>query len=321
MSLKWRREQAAEAGDPVCRVVWSRVWSLRSHSGPKNATLASNQSAVRPVEQGARSRACRHPAAQALKWSSLNVPAGAARICRKGRCMHVLVIEDDTHTSAFLATGLAQEGVSTEVATEGRRGLTLALTGQFDAIITDLMLPGLDGFEIITRLGAAKVRTPILVLSARGAIDDRVVALRGGCDDYLTKPFAFAELVARLEALVRRASSSGTLIPTDAAASKSITCGEISLDVSRQRVTISGQELSLQPKELLLLGYLMRNETRVVSKSMILDHVWGMSFDPQTNVVEAKISRLRSKLAEHTATEWIHTVRGLGYTFERRDRT
>lgn len=222
--------------------------------------------------------------------------------------LRVLVVEDDEPTSEFLEKGLKQEGFTVEVAPDGEQGYIAAQDTGFDVIVMDIMLPGIDGLSVVQRLRQHDISTPVLVLSSKGALDDRIRGLRSGGDDYLTKPFAFAELVARIEALARRAPR--------IEATPVLTVGEVTLDHERHIATVAGQAIDLQPAEFRLLGYLMRNRGRVISKTMILDRVWGYGFDPQTNVVEAKISRLRGKLAKHAAGELIHTVRGLGYKFE-----
>ncbi|MEM1205061.1 MAG: response regulator transcription factor [Acidobacteriota bacterium] len=225
--------------------------------------------------------------------------------------LRVLVVEDDQATQEFIRKGLLQEGFTVESVTDGPSGYSAAREANFDLVIMDIMLPGIDGLSVVQRLRRENVETPVLVLSAKGDLDDRVRGLRAGGDDYLTKPFAFAELIARIEALVRRSSR--------LEGSSLLRVGEVTLDRERHLLFVAGQQVDLQPGEFKLLGYLMRNGGRVVSKTMILDHVWGYGFDPQTNVVEAKISRLRTKLAAHTPRELIRTVRGLGYRFETGD--
>ncbi|MEM8960360.1 MAG: response regulator transcription factor [Acidobacteriota bacterium] len=222
--------------------------------------------------------------------------------------LRVLVVEDDTKTSEYLVKGLQQEGFVVDLASDGEQGFQATRDVRYDVVVMDIMLPGLDGLQVVQRLRQLEIETPVLVLSAKAALDDRIRGLRAGGDDYLTKPFSFAELVARVEALARRSHRIET--------PSILTLGELTLDRERHRLTIHGREVDLQPGEFKLLGYLMRNVGRVVSKTMILDYVWGYDFDPQTNVVEAKISRLRTKLAAHTSRELIRTVRGLGYVFE-----
>ncbi|MEM7482725.1 MAG: response regulator transcription factor [Acidobacteriota bacterium] len=225
--------------------------------------------------------------------------------------MRVLVVEDDEATREFISRGLQQEGFTVDTATDGDLGYWAARDATFDLIVMDIMLPSTDGLSVVQRLRRENIETPVLVLSAKGELDDRVRGLRAGGDDYLTKPFAFAELIARIEALVRRSNRLDT--------SPLLHVGEVTLDKERHLLFVGSEQVDLQPAEFRLIGYLMRNRGRVVSKTMILDHVWGYDFDPQTNVVEAKISRLRSKLAVHTPRELIRTVRGLGYRFEAGD--
>lgn len=221
--------------------------------------------------------------------------------------MRLLIVEDDRGTSEFLKKGLKQEGFSIECAFDGLEGLFLAKRNRFDAIVLDVMLPEMDGLTVIKKLRESHVDTPVLMLSAKGTVDDRIDGLRAGGDDYLVKPFSFAELVVRLETLVRRGTKSA---PSD-----TLTIGNITLNQKRHKVMVGSQELHLQPREYLLMVYLMRNAGRVLSKTMILDHVWGINFDPHTNVVESRVSKLRAKLAELSPGQWIQTVRGLGYCF------
>ncbi len=220
----------------------------------------------------------------------------------------ILIVEDDPQTAEYLSKGLRQEGFSTDWAENGHEGLLLAGETAFDVIIMDIMLPGIDGIRVIRGLRTRDISTPVLVLSAKGSVDERVEGLRAGGDDYMVKPFSFAELVARLESLVRRSSHREV---------NTLRIGDISIDRHRHRASIGGVELTLQPREYLLLVYFMRNAGRVLSKSMLLEAVWGFNFDPRTNVVETRISRLRSKLAELSDGDWIVTLRGLGYRFEQ----
>ena len=222
--------------------------------------------------------------------------------------MRILVAEDDTVIADFVAQGLREAGFVVEVAATGTEGLRKAIGGGYDAAVIDVMLPGMDGLALIEALRAKKVQTPVLILSARHSVDDRVKGLQAGGDDYLTKPFAFAELLARVQALLRRAG--GTPEPTR------LTLGELSLDLLSRKVERAGQVLDLRPREFALLEYLMRHPGRVLSKTMILSHVWGYSFDPGTNVVDVLVSRLRDKVDEGFATKMIHTVRGAGYVLK-----
>lgn len=222
--------------------------------------------------------------------------------------MRILVAEDDSVIADFVAQGLREAGFVVDVAATGPDGLRQALDGGYDAAVIDVMLPGLDGLALIEQLRARKVHTPVLILSARHTVDDRVRGLQAGGDDYLTKPFAFAELLARVQALLRRAG--GTPEPTR------LVLGDLSLDLLSRKVERAGRTLDLRPREFALLEYLMRHPGRVLSKTMILSHVWGYSFDPGTNVVDVLVSRLRDKVDEGFTPKLIHTVRGAGYVLK-----
>jgi DNA-binding response OmpR family regulator len=222
--------------------------------------------------------------------------------------MKLLLIEDDARAAAFIIKGLKQADCIVDHADNGEDGLHHAMTSSYDAAIVDIMLPKMDGLTLIGRLRSAKVGTPVLVLSARKTVDDRVRGLQSGGDDYLTKPFAFSELLARVQALVRRASSISE--PTK------LTVSDLTLDIVTRKIVRQGQEIDLQPREFALLEYLMRNTRRVVSKTMIQEHVWDYNFDPQTNVVEARICRLRDKVDRPFDRTLIHTIRGVGYVLE-----
>jgi two-component system OmpR family response regulator len=222
--------------------------------------------------------------------------------------MRVLVAEDDQVIADFVAQGLREAGYAVDVAATGPEALRKALDGGYDAAVMDVMLPELDGLAVIEQLRARKQQVPVLILSARHTVDDRVKGLQAGGDDYLTKPFAFAELLARLQALLRRAG--GAAEPTRLAV------GDLTLDLLSRRVERAGQHLDLRPREFALLEYLMRHPGRVLSKTMILSHVWGYSFDPGTNVVDVLVSRLRDKVDEAFETKMIHTVRGAGYVLK-----
>jgi DNA-binding response OmpR family regulator len=222
--------------------------------------------------------------------------------------MRILVAEDDRVIADFVAQGLREAGFAVDVAATGTAALPQALQGGYDAAVIDVMLPGLDGLALIERLRARGVQTPVLILSARHSVDDRVKGLQAGGDDYLTKPFAFAELLARVQALLRRAS--GAPEPTR------LVAGDLSLDLLSRKVARAGQTRDLRPREFALLEYLMRHQGRVLSKTMILSHVWGYSFDPGTNVVDVLVSRLRDQVDEGFATKLIHTVRGAGYVLK-----
>jgi two-component system OmpR family response regulator len=219
--------------------------------------------------------------------------------------MRLLLVEDDKKISAFVRKGLAEAGFAVDCAFDGSEGLQLALSGPYDAAVMDIMLPVLDGLAIIAKMRDRKINTPVLVLSAKRSVDERVRGLQAGGDDYLIKPFAFAELLARVQALVRRASS--------AVEPARLVFGELSVDLFKREVLRSGRRIDLQPREFALLEYLMRNSTRVVSKTMILEHLWGYNFDPQTNVVDVLVCRLRKQLDVGAVEKLIHTVRGAGY--------
>jgi two-component system, OmpR family, response regulator len=222
--------------------------------------------------------------------------------------MRVLVAEDDQVIADFVSQGLREAGYAVDVAATGPEALKRALDGGYDAAVMDVMLPELDGLSVIEQLRAKKQQMPVLILSARHTVDDRVKGLQAGGDDYLTKPFAFAELLARLQALLRRAG--GASEPTR------LSVGDLTLDLLSRRVERGGRSLDLRPREFALLQYLMRHPGRVLSKTMILSHVWGYSFDPGTNIVDVLVSRLRDKVDEGFDTRLIHTVRGAGYVIK-----
>jgi two-component system OmpR family response regulator len=225
--------------------------------------------------------------------------------------MHILLAEDDAETAAFIIGGLRELGHMPTLAITGEDALRVGMGRPFDLIILDRMLPGIEGLDVLRRLRAAHVRAPVLVLTALGGIGDRVAGLDAGADDYLVKPFAFAELAARLNALARRASPADVLTRLEV--------GDITLDILRREVTRAGRTLHLQPREFSLLEHLMRNAGRVVTRTMFLELVWGFHFDPRTNIVESHLSRLRTKLKEGFATDPIETVRGLGYRMRPHD--
>ena len=219
--------------------------------------------------------------------------------------MRVLVVEDDAKIAAFITIGLKQAGFVVDQVADGAAGLALALTEPYAVAVIDLMLPQLDGLSLIEEIRRRQVNTPMLILSAKRSVDDRVKGLQTGGDDYLTKPFAFAELLARVQALIRRAS--GVTEPTR------LKVGDLTLDLLTREVTRAGERLELQPREFALLEYLMRNAGRVISKTLILSHVWDYHFDPQTNVVDVLVSRLRSKVDKDHSKKYIQTLRGVGY--------
>ena len=219
--------------------------------------------------------------------------------------MRLLVVEDDREAAAYLRKALREAGHICEVAHDGDEGLALALDGEFDVFVVDRMLPKRDGLSLVSEVRKRGVRTPVLILSALGQVDDRVTGLRAGGDDYLAKPYAFSELLARVEALSRR------LAPQSADTLYKI--GDLELDRLAHRVTRSGQEISLQPREFRLLEYLMRHAGQVVTRTMLLENVWDYHFDPQTNVIDVHVSRLRSKIDKGFDRQLLHTVRGAGY--------
>jgi DNA-binding response OmpR family regulator len=219
--------------------------------------------------------------------------------------MRVLLVEDDATIAEFVARGLREAGFAVDHEADGSAGLAAALQQPYDVAIIDLMLPGRDGLSLIDELRRRSVTTPVLILSARRSVDDRVRGLQAGGDDYLTKPFAFAELLARVQALVRRATR--TAEPT------TLTFEDLTLDLLSRTVTRAGRPLDLRPREFALLEYLMRNAGRVVSKTMILSHVWEYNFDPQTNIVDVLVSRLRDRIDRPFERKLLHTVRGVGY--------
>ncbi len=219
--------------------------------------------------------------------------------------MRALIIEDDPTIAEFVERGLRESGFAVDRASDGEEGLAAALENTYDVAIVDLMLPRRDGWSVIDELRRRGLQTPVLILSARRSVDDRVRGLQTGGDDYLTKPFAFAELLARVQALVRRATR--TPEPT------TLTVGDLSLDLLSRKVARAGATIDLRPREFALLEYLMRHAGKVISKTMILSHVWEYNFDPQTNIVDVLVSRLRDKIDKPFETKRLHTVRGVGY--------
>ena len=222
--------------------------------------------------------------------------------------MRLLLIEDDPKIASFILKGMKAEGYAVDHAPDGQEGLHMALTEPYDAAIIDVMLPKLDGLSVIERMRKEKVNTPVIILSAKGSVDDRVKGLQVGGDDYLPKPFAFSELLARVQALIRRAG--GLSEPTR------LTVGDLTMNLLTREVTRGARKIELQRLEVSLLEYLMRNAGRVVSKTMIMEHVWDYNFDPQTNVVESRICRLRDKIDRDFDRKLIQTVRGVGYALK-----
>ena len=220
--------------------------------------------------------------------------------------MKLLVIEDDRETADFIARGLTEHGHVVDVAADGRDGLLQASGGEYDVLIVDRMLPGIDGLGVVRTLRAAGTRTPVLFLTAMGGISDRVEGLDVGGDDYLVKPFAFAELNARVGALGRR--------PALPEVTTVLRVGDLEMDLLARRTTRAGRDIDLQPQEFRLLEFLMRHPERVVTRTMLLEGVWGFHFDPRTSVVETHISRLRAKIDRDFPLPLLHTVRGSGYS-------
>jgi two-component system, OmpR family, response regulator len=221
----------------------------------------------------------------------------------------ILIVEDDAATAAYVAKGLAEAGFTVEQTGDGRDGLFLASEGLFDAIVADRMLPGLDGLAMIAAIRAAGVGTPVLVLSALGTVDDRIAGLDAGADDYLPKPFAFSELLARVSALLRR---SGSAVGANMQSSK-LVVGDLEVDLIARSVTRQGRQIAIGGREFALLEYLARNAGQVVTRTMMLEKVWNYHFDPGSNVVDVHMGRLRRKLEEGMEPPILHTVRGAGY--------
>ena len=222
--------------------------------------------------------------------------------------MRILVVEDDIKIAEFILKGLKSSGFAVDHAATGTMGFEMAFGEPYDAMVIDIMLPQMDGISLIKKIRAENNNTPVIVLSARDRVDDRVKGLQAGADDYLTKPFAFSELLARIQALIRRASN--VLDPVN------LSYADLTVDILKRQVKRKNEIIDLQPLEFSLLEYLLRNKERVVSKTMIMEHVWNYNFDPMTNVVEARICRLRDKLDKDFSPKLIHTVRGAGYVLK-----
>jgi two-component system OmpR family response regulator len=221
----------------------------------------------------------------------------------------ILCVEDDPTTADYIAKGLAEAGFTVDIATDGRDGLFQASDSSYDAIVLDRMLPGMDGLSVLSALRAGGVTTPVIMLSALASLDERVKGLRSGSDDYLAKPFAFAELLARIEALRRRAAPSAN----GEAPVTRLAYDDLDVDLLSRRVTRAGRKIDLQPREFRLLEFLLRHRDQVVTRTMLLEDVWDYHFDPGTNVIDVHVSRLRKKLDEGGAKPLLHTVRGAGY--------
>ncbi len=222
--------------------------------------------------------------------------------------MRVLIVEDDSKIASFVVNGLKQSGFAVDHSPDGEQGLFLAQANPYDAAVIDVMVPKLDGLSLVRQMRAHKLKTPVIILSAKATVEDRVRGLQAGADDYLTKPFAFSELLARVQALIRRS--------TDAAEPTRLTAGDLTLDLLSREVTRAGRKIELQAREFSLLEYLMRHAGRVVTKTMILEHIWDYSFDPQTNVVDVLVHRLRSKVDKDFPHKLIQTLRGVGYVLK-----
>jgi len=222
----------------------------------------------------------------------------------------MLIVEDDKDVSSYIAKGLEQAGHTVDQSFDGKEGLYLATTETYDAIVLDRMLPKVDGLTVLRTLRASGIKTPVLVLSAIGEVDDRVEGLNAGGDDYLVKPFAFTELRARIEALMRRADGERQEEATR------LSVADLELDLLRREAHRGGKKIDLQPREFRLLEYLMRHTGQVVTRTMLLEAVWGYHFDPQTNVIDVHISRLRNKIDKHFEVPLLHTIRGSGYRLD-----
>lgn len=225
--------------------------------------------------------------------------------------MKLLIIEDDAKIAGYIAKGFADNGDKAETVANGDDALTLALEGDYDLLIVDVMLPGRDGLSLIEELRASACQVPVIILSAKRSVEDRVRGLQTGSDDYLTKPFSFTELLARAQALLRRAQHNG-----ESSMAARLYCQDLCLDPMRKTVTRADQTLVLQPREFQLLEYFLRNQGRVLSKTLILQHVWDYNFDPQTNVVDVLVCRLRAKIDKEFSVKLLHTLRGVGYVLK-----
>jgi len=222
--------------------------------------------------------------------------------------MRILLIEDDVKVASLVTRGLKEAGFAVDLAADGEEGLHRALTETYDTAIVDIMLPKLDGLSLIEELRRKKVNIPILILSAKRSVDERIQGLQRGSDDYLTKPFAISELLARVQALIRRT--------TAVSEPNCLVVGDLSIDLITRVVKRGDKEIPLQPKEYALLEYLARNAGKVVSRTMIMEHVWDYNFDPMTNVVEARVCKLRDKIDKDFDTKLLHTVWGAGYVLK-----
>ncbi|MBW2599492.1 MAG: response regulator transcription factor [Deltaproteobacteria bacterium] len=224
--------------------------------------------------------------------------------------MRILVVEDDEKIASFISKGLKEAGYTVDVASDGVDGLHLGVTEPYDAAVIDIMLPGLDGLSLIERLRTKGIKTPVIILSAKRSVDDRINGLEKGGDDYMTKPFSFSELLARIQALIRRA--------TQTPESSVLDIGDLTIDLLNREVRRGDVPITLPSREFALLEHLLRNKGRIISKTSILEHVYDYSFDPQTNVVDVLVCRLRNKIDKDFGTKLIHTVRGMGYVLKEK---
>ncbi len=223
--------------------------------------------------------------------------------------MKILIIEDDKDIISFISKGLHEAGFVVDTAEDGNDGYLKLLTNNYNAAIIDIMLPGMDGLTVIEQLRAKNVNTPIIILSAKREVDDRIIGFQKGGDDYLTKPFSFSELLVRIQALIRRSSESHNIT--------NLECDDLLMNLISHTVTRGTGTIDLQPKEFALLEYLMRNQERVLSKTLIMENIWDYNFDPQTNIVDVVVSRLRSKIDKDFNKKLLHTVRGVGYVLKK----
>jgi len=223
--------------------------------------------------------------------------------------MKILIIEDDKDIISFVSKGLHEAGYVVDTAEDGDDGFIKLATNQYDAAIVDIMLPSMDGLTIIEKIRTKNINTPIIILSAKREVDDRIIGFQKGGDDYLTKPFSFSELLVRIQALIRRSSESHNIT--------SLECEDLSMNLISHTVSRNGKNIDLQPKEFALLEYLMRNQERVLSKTLIMENIWDYNFDPQTNIVDVVVSRLRSKIDKDYDKKLLHTVRGVGYVLKK----
>ena len=222
--------------------------------------------------------------------------------------MRILLIEDDDKLASFIVRGLQEDGFTVDWIDDGEKGLDMSLAEDYDLLLVDIMLPSRDGLSLIKELRKIKSKVPILILSAKRSVEEKVEGLHMGSDDYLTKPFAFVELLARIHALIRRSTNTNN--------SRSLTVGDLALDQLRREVTRGTRKITLTAKEFSILEYLMMHQGKVVSRTMLMDHVWGFQFDPSTNIVDVQICHLREKISKNKDKQMIHTIRGVGYVLK-----